>query len=73
MSKGLFGRVLLLDLGFPIPSSRIMAFNLIAEPSGNTVLTWGIKNRYSTPAYPQGNGQAEAVNKVIVRDRKSVV
>ena len=26
----------------------------------------GIKNKYSTPAYPQGNGQAEAVNKVIV-------
>ena len=26
----------------------------------------GIKNRYSTPTYPQGNGQAEAVNKVIV-------
>ena len=26
----------------------------------------GIRNRYSTPAYPQGNGQAEAVNKVIV-------
>ena len=26
----------------------------------------GIKNRYSTPAYPQGNGQAEATNKVIV-------
>ena len=26
----------------------------------------GITNRYSTPAYPQGNGQAEAVNKVIV-------
>ena len=25
-----------------------------------------ITNRYSTPAYPQGNGQAEAVNKVIV-------
>ena len=24
----------------------------------------GITNRYSTPAYPQGNGQAEAVNKV---------
>ena len=38
----------------------------------------GIKNRYSTPAYPQGNGQAETINKVIVngikkRDRKSVV
>ena len=26
----------------------------------------GIRNRYSTPAYPQGNGQAEAVNKVIM-------
>ena len=26
----------------------------------------GITNRYFTPTYPQGNGQAEAVNKVIV-------
>nr|XP_023892078.1 uncharacterized protein LOC112004088 [Quercus suber] len=25
----------------------------------------GIKNRYSTSAYPRGNGQAEAINKVI--------
>ena len=30
----------------------------------------GVKNRYSTPAYPQGNGQAEAVNKVIVNGLK---
>ena len=30
----------------------------------------GVKNRYSTPAYSQGNGQAEAVNKVIVNGRK---
>ena len=30
----------------------------------------GIKNRYSTPAYPQENGQAEAVNKVIVNGLK---
>ena len=29
----------------------------------------GITNRYSTPVYPQGNGQAEAVNKVIVSGR----
>ncbi|XP_065615749.1 uncharacterized protein LOC136061653 [Quercus suber] len=27
----------------------------------------GIKNRYSTRAYPQGNGQAEAVNKITPR------
>ena len=30
----------------------------------------GITNRYSTPAYPQGNGQAETVNKVIVNGLK---
>ena len=30
----------------------------------------GIKNRYSTPVYPQGNGQAEAINKVIVNELK---
>ena len=30
----------------------------------------GIKNRYSIPTYSQGNGQAEAVNKVIVNGLK---
>ncbi|XP_030942146.1 uncharacterized protein LOC115967230 [Quercus lobata] len=30
----------------------------------------GIINRYSTPAYPQGNGQAEAINKTIVNGLK---
>ena len=30
----------------------------------------GITNRYSTPAYPQGNGQVEAVNKIIVSGLK---
>ena len=29
-----------------------------------------ITNKYSTPAYPQGNGQAEVVNKVIVSGLK---
>ena len=33
----------------------------------------GITNRYSTPAYPQGNGQAEAVNKVIVNGLKKML
>ena len=27
-------------------------------------------NRYSTPAYPKGNGKEEAVNKVIVNGLK---
>ena len=30
----------------------------------------GIKNKYLTLAYPQGNGQAEVVNKVIVNELK---
>ena len=30
----------------------------------------GIKNRYSTSIYPRGNGQAKAVNKVIVNRLK---
>ena len=30
----------------------------------------GINNRYSTSAYPQGNGQAEAMNKVILSGLK---
>ena len=30
----------------------------------------GITNKYSTPAYPQGNEQVEAVNKVIVNGLK---
>ena len=30
----------------------------------------GIKNRYFTLAYPQGNGKVEAVNKVIVNGLK---
>ena len=30
----------------------------------------GITSRYSTPAYPQGNGQAEAIDKVIVSGLK---
>ena len=29
-----------------------------------------IKNKYSTPTYPQSNGQVEAVNKVIVNGLK---
>ena len=33
----------------------------------------GIKNRYSTLTYPQGNGQAEATNKVIVDGLKKIL
>ena len=33
----------------------------------------GITNRYSTPAYPQWNEQAKAVNKVIVNGLKKML
>ena len=33
----------------------------------------GITNRYSTPTYPQGNGQAEAVNKIVVDELKKML
>jgi transposase InsO family protein len=31
---------------------------------------YGIRNYYSTPAYPQSNGQAEASNKTILKSLK---
>jgi len=68
MQKSLFGRIFLLDLGFLIPSSQTTGSNLIVKPSGDIVV--GIRNWYSTPADPQGNGQAKAVNKVIVNGLK---
>jgi len=34
-------------------------------------LDWGIKVSYSTPPYPQGNGQAEAANKTILSNLKN--
>ena len=33
----------------------------------------GIKNRYSTPVYPQSIGQAEAINKAIVNGLKKML
>lgn len=33
----------------------------------------GIKNRYSTPAYPHSNGQAEVINKTIVNELKKML
>ena len=33
----------------------------------------GIKNKYSTPAYPQSNGQAKATNKAIVNGLKKML
>ena len=61
MPKDLFGKILSPGLGSLIPSSRTMAFSSIAKPSRGIVMT---------SAYPQGNRQAKAVNKVIVNGLK---
>ena len=47
----LFGKILSLGLGSPTPLSLIMVFNLIAKPSGDTVMTWALRIG-STLAYP---------------------
>ena len=38
MQRNLYGRILLLDLGFPILLSRTLGFNLTARPSGGIVV-----------------------------------
>ena len=58
------------DSRFPTCSSQTMAFNLTVRLFRKYYSDLGIKNRYSTSAYPQANGQAEAVNKVIVNGLK---
>ena len=47
-----------------------MAFSLIANLSGDIAVTWELRIDTLPPAYPQGNGQAETVNKVIVNGLK---
>ena len=68
MPKDLSRRILSPDLEFLIPSSRTMDFNLQFDSKAfrRYYCDMGIKNRYSTPAYPQVNGQAKAINKVVV-------
>ena len=53
-------RTLILDNGLQFDSKAFRSY----------CCDLGITNIYSTPAYPQGNGQAEAVNKVIMNGLK---
>ena len=53
-------RTLILDNGLQFDSKAFRSY----------CCDLGITNIYSTPAYPQGNGQAEAVNKVIMSGLK---
>ena len=57
---------------FGIPHTIILDNGLQFGSKAFKRYSWdlGIRNRYSTLAYPQGNGQAEANNKVIVNGLK---
>ena len=70
MQKDSSGKTSLLGLAFHTCSSRTMVFSSISKMFRKYCGELGITNRYSTPAYPQGNGQAEAVNKVILSGLK---
>ena len=53
-------RILIWDNGFQFDSKSFKRY----------CCDLGITNGYSTPAYPQGNGQVEIVNKIIVNGLK---
>ena len=70
MPRNLFGKTSPHDSKSLIPLSRTTAFSLIANLSGDIAVTWELRIDTLPPAYPQGNGQAETVNKVIVNGLK---
>uniref|UniRef100_A0A2N9I0Z3 Integrase catalytic domain-containing protein n=1 Tax=Fagus sylvatica TaxID=28930 RepID=A0A2N9I0Z3_FAGSY len=51
---------------YPRLSSLIMGHNSPVNLSRSIASELGIKNVYSSPAYPQSNGQAEASNKTVL-------
>ena len=66
----MFGKTLSPDSKSLIPSSWTTAFNSIANLLGDTAVTWESRTDILPQPYPQGNGQVEAVNKVIVNGLK---
>ena len=57
---------------FGVPDTLIFENGLQFDSRAfcNFYRDFGITNRYSTPAYPQSNGQAEAINKTILNGLK---
>ena len=66
MPNDLFRKISSLGLESPVPLSRTIVLQFNSKSFRRYCCDLDIKNRYSTPAYPQGNRQVEAVNKVIV-------
>ena len=69
MPRDLFEKILSLSLeSFTLISNNEFQFD--SKAFRRYCCDLSIMNRYSTPAYPQGNRQAEAINKVIVNGLK---
>ena len=70
MPRNLFGKTLSHDFGVPrtLISDNDLQFD--SKSFRRYCCDLRITNIYSTPAYPQGNWQVEAVNKVIVSGLK---
>ena len=52
--------------GVPHPIISDNGSQFISKPFQQFCTKYGIKNVYSTPRYPQYNGQAEATNKMLL-------
>ena len=70
MLRGLCGETLSFGLGFLTPSFWTTDFNLIVRLPEGTVVNWVSRMGIQLQLTTKGNGQAEAVNKVIVNGLK---
>ena len=70
MQKSSCGIILSPDSGSPPPLISDNGLEFESKVFRRYCFELGIRNRYSTLAYPQGNKQAEAINKVIVNGLK---
>ena len=69
MPRDSCGKILSLDLGFLILSSRTMVFNLIAKHSGGTVVTWALRIGIQLRLIPRGMDRPR-LSMVIVNEMK---
>ena len=72
MPRNLFGKIV---TQFRVPRTLISENDLQFDSKyfRRYCCDLGITNRYSTPTYPQGNGQAKAVNKIVVDELKKML
>ena len=63
MQKSLFKRILLLDLGSLIPSSRTMCFSLIVKLSGDITVNWALGTDIQPQPICKGMGRLKQSTK----------